>query len=592
MNKILLFICFLYTYTLSAQDSQMALRYFQSGDFEKALVLYEQLLDKNDGNPQVYQKVLVCYQELQQYAKAQQLIKNRINKYKIAALDVDLGYNFQLQQKNSEAVQQYEKALKSIDIQPHLVYQIAKEFEDKVLLDYAIKAYELAVLKNDQFNFDYQLSLLYGQQGKMEIMVEKLLNYVERNKTNEFGVQNLLVRYLQEDADLKFAGILRKALLNKSQQTQDVFWNGFLSWFFVQQKEYGKAFIQEKAIFRRNGDNLRKIISLGRATMTDKDWEQTAEILTFASENTQDKNLILEIQYLKNEVDIKLATAANQKAVQAQLNAFLDHYDYSNATLDLALQTASFEAFVIKDYTAAEKKFKQLQQLNLNIYEGAKLKDLMADVFLMQEKFNQSILLYAQIEDALKNHEFAHEATFKLAKASYYKGDFEWAQKQFKVLKQATSQLIANDALELFLLINDATVADSTQQSLKKFARADFLIYQNKKAEALTVLKELLLEHKEEQIADATLLRLGELQQDLGNYQEALVYFNRIIQEHKESIYRDEAFFYSAEIYRLHLQQEDLAKQQYEQIIFHHADSIHFVEAQTQYRRLRGDKNL
>jgi hypothetical protein len=38
-----------------------------------------------------------------------------------------------------------------------------------------------------------------------------------------------------------------------------------------------------------------------------------------------------------------------------------------------------------------------------------------------------------------------------------------WALKQFKELKAANTQLIANDALEYFLLINDNTVADSTQ---------------------------------------------------------------------------------------------------------------------------------
>jgi hypothetical protein len=34
-----------------------------------------------------------------------------------------------------------------------------------------------------------------------------------------------------------------------------------------------------------------------------------------------------------------------------------------------------------------------------------------------------------------------------------------------------SGQLIANDALEYFLLINDNTVADSTQTALKEFAK-------------------------------------------------------------------------------------------------------------------------
>jgi hypothetical protein len=44
----------------------------------------------------------------------------------------------------------------------------------------------------------------------------------------------------------------------------------------------------------------------------------------------------------------------------------------------------------------------------------------------------------------------AHEASLKAAKTSYFKTDFVWALKQFKELKSANTQLIANDALEYF----------------------------------------------------------------------------------------------------------------------------------------------
>jgi hypothetical protein len=73
----------------------------------------------------------------------------------------------------------------------------------------------------------------------------------------------------------------------------------------------------------------------------------------------------------------------------------------------------------------------------------------------------------------LKNDVVAHEASLKAAKTSYFKTDFVWALKQFKELKAANTQLIANDALEYFLLINDNT-ADSTQTALKEFAK-DYL---------------------------------------------------------------------------------------------------------------------
>jgi hypothetical protein len=44
-----------------------------------------------------------------------------------------------------------------------------------------------------------------------------------------------------------------------------------------------------------------------------------------------------------------------------------------------------------------------------------------------------------------------------------------------------------------------------------------------------------------------------------------------------------------AQLYLHHFDDEEKAKQFFEEIIFNHQDSIHYVEAQKSYRRLRGD---
>ena len=96
-----------------------------------------------------------------------------------------------------------------------------------------------------------------------------------------------------------------------------------------------------------------------------------------------------------------------------------------------------------------------------------------------------------------------------MAKTSYYKGDFEWAQIQLDVLKKSASHLIANDAMELSLMIRDNSLEDSTQTALKKFARVDLLSLQNKNQQALELIQDLLTQHKGEQIEDEALLQNG-----------------------------------------------------------------------------------
>ena len=184
------------------------------------------------------------------------------------------------------------------------------------------------------------------------------------------------------------------------------------------------------------------------------------------------------------------------------------------------------------------------------------------------------------------------EANLKTAKTSYFKTDFVWASHQLKVLKSASSQLIANDALDLFLLISDNTVEDSTQVALKKFARADFLLYKNKKQEALSAFQTILKEHKGEQIEAVTLLRIGKIHEQLGDFNAALEQYKIIIDKHKDCIYVDEALYFAAEIYNFQLKDTEKAKPLYEEMIFKHEDSIYYVDARKKYRQLRGDSNL
>jgi tetratricopeptide (TPR) repeat protein len=235
---------------------------------------------------------------------------------------------------------------------------------------------------------------------------------------------------------------------------------------------------------------------------------------------------------------------------------------------------------------------KNALEMPLNRYQLAEVKMELADILLFEEKFNQALIYYSQVDEDMGGDIIGQEASLRTAKTSYYKTDFQWASHQLKVLKSASSQLIANDALDLFLLISDNTVEDSTQVALKKFARADFLFYQNKKEEALAQFQMILKEHQGEEIEPVTLFRIGKIYEKKGDFPIALENYNEIITKHKESIYIDEALYYSAEIYNISLNDPEKAKPLYEEMIFKHEDTIYYVDSRNKYRKLRGDTNL
>jgi len=592
MRSLLLFFCCLFSFWVSAQNDQLALDYFEKGEFEKAVTLYEEIHAKQSNNLFFFEKLLQCYRQLQQFDKAENLIEKRKQKYNQPTMQIELGYNFQLQKQQDKANKYYQLALDEIQKEPNYAYQLGSNFEKKTLLDWAIKAYELGQKFNPNLNFDYQMALLQGQMGNVELMIDKLFDYAYAKPEFVPTVQSFLSRFLMENANESFPAYVKKTLLIRTQKTPDIFWNQFLSWFYVQQKEYDKAFVQERAIYKRNPESFYEIVTLAQMAIEDNQDETAKTILAFVLENTSDVGFQMQAHHFLMKMKIENATAKEYPQIQLELQELVKKFGVSPYSLKLQLLLANFEAFYRNQPKNAIEQLQKTLELPLNLREAAAVKMELADIMVFDEKFNQAILYYAQVEDNLKNDELAHEASMKMAKANYYKTDFEWTLQQVKNLKQSSSLLIANDAIELFMLIQDNSVEDSTKTALTAFAKADLKLYQKKKDEALQAFLTILEKHKGESIQDITLLRIAQIYEQKKQFDLALNYYNKILTDHADGIFVDEALYFSAEIYRIELNQPEKAKPLYERMVLNHPDSIYFTNSRINYRILRGDVNL
>ncbi len=590
LRKIVFFILFLSSFWVSAQNEQLAFNYIDAGEYEKAVTILEEVYSKN--KLLHLDKILYCYQQLEQHDKALKFINELKPKNNNPTLLVEEGYIYQLQKKQPEADKKYQEALNEIDKNANFAYNLGSVFERKVLLDWALKAYEKGQKANPNLNFDYQIAMIQGQLGNLEVMLNKLLDYGFNTPDGTPMVQNQLTRFLMDDSDGSFAASIRKNLLLRTQKSQDIYWNQFLSWFFVQQKEYGKAFVQEKAVYNRNPDSFINIVTLSRMAMEEKQYEDANTILTFVLENTQNLDLQMQAHHFLLSMDMESVTSKEYPTIDFKLDELLKKYGISQHSLDLQILSAHFKTFYLNQSKLGIELLQNSLKLPLNTREQAKVKMELADIMVYDEKFNQAILYYAQVEDNLKNDVLAHEASLKLAKANFYKKDFDWTLQQVKVLKQSPSLLIANDAIEMFLLIQDNSAEDSLRVALQSYATADLKLYQNKKEEALQLFLTILQKHKGESIEEGTLFKVGKIYEEKGDFTTALTYYQNLLDHHKDGIYKDEALFYSAEIYRKNILDNEKAKALYEKVVLEHPDSLYYTESRKQYRTLRGDSTI
>lgn len=574
-----------------AQSDQLARNYFEQGDYEKAIFSYRKALKKEPRNQGLLLGLVKSYQELEQYDKAEAvLLENQDNGRSRGVVTVELGYNYQLQGLDSLAQNAYADAITLIAENRTSPYQVGRAFETHSLLEQAVQTYQVAMEVNPRSNFDIQLAKIYGELGQIEKMFSSYLDLVNRKATYIGVAQRNFGQYVTDDPFNEANGIFRKLLLKRLQTEQNVLYNELLSWLFIQQKDYRKAFTQEKAIFKRTDGNIDGLIDLANVTMEDKAFTVAKDILNHIKEVSFDDSTKLEAEQELLKIAVQQAVTAEERdAIKRRFEKILGDLGTGEFTVPLQIDYAHFLAFDMGLVSEGIAYLKDRIKEPRGRFNEARLKMELADILVLDEKFNQALIFYSQIQSKIKNNVVSQEARFKVAKTSYYKGDFEWAETQLDVLKGSATQLIANDALELLLVIRDNSQEDSLQTALKKYARADLLSYQNKPKEAIKLYDQILEEHKGEDIEDEALLAQALLYEDDKAFAKAEKNYITIIDFYKEGILADDAFYRLAKLYENELGQPDKAKANYERIIFDFADSIYFVDAQKKYRALRGD---
>ncbi len=579
------------TTSLFAQEDFLAKRYFEDGDYKKAVVFYEKLVEKDPRRTDYTEGLIACYQQLERYEDAKKFLMNALELGRpYPTLYIELGYNYTLQDSTENANIYYDKAIAKIDENPNYGYGIGFRFQKYALLDYAIKAYSRAMELNPKLDYNYQMARIYGEQGNIDKMYSSYLTLIREGKSSMSNVLRNFDDFISEDAEAENNIKLKTVLLQNAQKDPDLLWNQLLSWLFVQQKQYGSAFRQEKAIYKRtDGSSMQRLENLGNLALDDSDTDIAQEIYEYIIENTNDKVTKLNAQL--NIIDIELLDSDEKvlNTVQKQYDELTEIHGYKSQTLQLQIAYANFLTFKRDLAKPAIEILKNSLELPLNARGTAYVKLALGDILVFDRKFNEALIYFSQIQKRLKNDVLGQNARYKVAQTSFYKGDFDWALTQLKVLRGSTSQLIANDAMQLSLLISDNSLEDSTQTALRKYARADLLAYQNKTKEAIAELNGILLDHKGEKIEDEALLKQGELLEAIKDFAAAELNYRKIIEFYGSGILADDAHFQLGELYRNVLNEPEKAKAQYEKIIYNYQDSYYFPQARKNFRRLRGD---
>ena len=585
-NIFLIIALFSVSFVLCQNSSSLAESYFREGEYEKASQIYESLEKNNPFNTRYLKRLITCYQETSNYEKAADLLQKKLlNNPSQHYLRIEIGYNFDRQQKTALAKKEYDFAIDAITSDPSLGGIMGRMFQQNNLLDYAIEAYSKTMRLYKNASYEFQIAQIYGEKGEFEKMFDSYTQLIDKDENYLGGVQRFTSRYINEDATNSNNIAFKKSLLKKSISNPKNVWNELLSWLFTKQKEYGKAFIQEKALFNRDPAYIETVFRLAKIAFENNDITTAKKCFDFILEKTNfiEEKITAELYLLR----IAVKTTAKNSA--SLFEKTLQEYGVNRNSLEIQLEFADYLTFKINNPSKAIEVLEKALLLSTSKFKNARIKLKLGEVLVFTGRFNKALLYFSQVQTQLKNHPLSQQARFKVAQTSYFKGDFKWAKSQLKILKGSTTQLIANDAVDLFLVISDNEPKDSIPSGLLDFAKADLLAYQNKNTEAIAIYSAMAQKYQGQNIEDEVLFNQAALYLKENQYENTISNLLKIISINAEGILVDDSYYLLAEVYKNKIKDTEKASEYYQKIIFEKPSSIYLVDARKKYREIRGD---
>ena len=573
-------------------DEQLASQYYRDQDFEKARDIYERLYEKS-GQPSHLQQYVDCLISLKEYDKAEKELKAYAKKHpNYYRADTDAIYIYTLQGKSDKAKKKLNELLNNLSENPNTIRSISYALQARNLNEMALSVLEKGneMLKGRETFYMEQANLNLSSANYQEAF-RLYFKELEIHPGQYDNIRNRLQTMLFYDVNNSISDDLRIALLKHTQEKPDnLEFAQLLVWFALQQEDYDIALAQCQSIDRKTHDQDAQINNLAGICLNNKQYDIAKEGYDYIISKGKSNPFYGQAVTGAIKADYQKLKAENRSDAKAyeRLSRRIDEAYSDISTSDMGKLTLiqadimayhlnqTDEAIALLTNTIATVNSKQSQ---------AELKLALGDIYLHKDEVWEATLLYSQVDKSLKEEPLGHEARFKNAQLRYFIGEYEWAESQLKVLKAATSKLIANDAMTLSLVIKDNLEVDTLGLELNRLARADYRIYQQREDEALTLLDDIIATGNEVSKPHA-LFRKGEIEEKRKDFASAEQLFLQIVEQYPESYMADAALMRAALIEQNELKDKALAGEHYEKLIDEYPTSIYTAQAKKNYRKL------
>ncbi len=586
----------------NARKFRLAESFLRNGKLDRAANLLEDLVSADPFSFIYFDRLKSAYINLKEYDKAIAITETRRGESRDQGLFAELG-SLHYQKGDFENAKRYWNEAIAISPSSPQSYRVVyysmnanRAFEDAIslLIDGREKLSAPKEFRSD-------LGHLYGLVGDHGNAISEYLNLIVEQPEQIGYVKRRLSRITEQ------AGVLNESIPPVQKAIQDNPLNRqvreLAAWLYFEGGLYEQAFKTNQAIDILEKENGRTLYVFAKNAMSAeaypvalKAFQKVLELYPDApaAANSRFATAQLYIKEGRGKDESGYDSRGNRIAAQnfdmarSVLLEFLQKHSKDGRAPDALFELAKLESDVYFRLGESESMLKEIQSK----YPGHPAADLSAfqlgSIALMKDDLVTARLEFSRLEKNLRTGELAESARFQIAMIDFYSGQFESATILTKAVDTNTSTDMANDAIELKILLQENRGPDSLDTALVHFARASLLQRQRSFDAANALLRQIEKEFPEHALEDEVHYKRAEIARAKGDLQNAIDLFSSIPELYPKSYLCDVSLKNVGEILEKDLGDIDAAMAIYSSILDKYPGSLLAPDLRDRIRKLRG----
>ncbi len=584
-----------------ADRLRLAESFLGAAQIERAIAMLEDLLTEQPHDAYAIHVLKGAYEAVKRYDDAIALVDRTLEQsLPSGALPhkADRARLLHLSGRQPEALEAWHSVLDEATLDERVYRLVYESMMEVRLIDPAIEILERArndLVRPDLFQAD--LAYLHSLVGAHDKAMHEYLALLSANERQLGYVRGRLGQSLQQEGAMEASLPIIEAHVAAQPAVRS--FRELLAWMLVESAQYAEALQQYRLLSQGEEHPGRTLFAFAMQAADMAEYQVAASAFEEVLANHPDAQVVADAKLglarmhrlhgerLAESAAFEAARPLFEAAVEAY-RAFLAEFPGHPEHAEVLRSIGDVQQHVFLELGEAERTLQEVVQRFPGTHSAQQARFDLGRLAVDRDDLETARTIFELLElDLGRYHALAARARHERAMIHFYRGDLASAATLAAEARQQPTTDVANDAIELRVLLLQNPGPDSANAALQQFGAASLLLRQRRAVEAIDAADAVLGYWGQHPVADDVRFLRARALFAAGRHEDALLAFAELALAHPDSPLADRSLFRYASILDRELGRAAEALKAYTDLLTRYPASLRATKARERIRGLR-----